>query len=186
MVGSPATAADPRLRLVYNTRPRLWGSDRKAMGKVSKMVKDGRKVIAQNRRARHDYELIESFEAGLSLLGSEVKSLRDGNAQLVDGFIEIRGRRAFLVGINIAQYASSSWQNHEPRRDRPLLLHAAEIKRLDTKVREKGLTIVPVELYFKDGLAKVEICLARGRKEYDKRRQIEKKDEIRIARQMNS
>jgi SsrA-binding protein len=155
------------------------------MGKVSKSAKDGRKVIAQNRRARHDYELLESFEAGLVLRGSEVKSLRDGNAQLVDGFIDIRGRRAFLVGINIAQYPCSSWDNHEPKRDRQLLLHASEIKRLDTKVREKGLTIVPIELYFKDGLAKLELSLARGRKEYDKRRKIEARDNMRLDRERN-
>jgi SsrA-binding protein len=152
------------------------------MGKGSKIAKDGRKIVAQNRRARHDYELFEHFEAGLVLVGSEVKSLRDGNAQLVDGYVEIRNGEAWLVGINIAQYSYSSWANHEPKRDRKLLLHAKELKRLDTKTREKGFTIVPLELYFKDGLAKIEIALARGRKSYDKRDKIEAKDEARMAR----
>jgi len=152
------------------------------MGKTNKENKDGRKIVAQNRRARHDYELFEHFEAGLALLGSEVKSLRDGAAQLVDGYVEIRNGEAWLIGINIAQYSHSSWQNHDPRRDRKLLLHQKEIKKLDTKVREKGFTIVPLELYFKDGLAKIEIALAKGRKFYDKRDKIEARDQARMAR----
>jgi len=152
-----------------------------AMGKKDKSS-DGRKIVAQNRRARHDYELFDKFEAGLVLLGSEVKSLRDGNAQLVDGYVEIRNGEAWLVGINIAQYSHSSWQNHDPRRDRKLLLHAKELKKLDTKTREKGFTIVPLELYFKEGLAKVEIALAKGRKSYDKRDKIDARDQARIAR----
>ena len=151
------------------------------MGRVSKMARDGRKIVAQNRRARHDYELIETFEAGLVLAGSEVKSLREGSAQLVDGFVEIRRGEAWLVGMNISPYSHSSWQNHEPRRDRKLLLHAREIKRLDVKVKERGFTIVPLEMYFKDGLAKVEIALAKGRKAYDKRDKIEKRDNARLA-----
>lgn len=151
------------------------------MGKKYKSS-DGRKIVAQNRRARHDYELFDRFEAGLVLLGSEVKSLRDGNAQLVDGYIEIRNGEAWLVGINIAQYSHSSWQNHDPRRDRKLLLHAKELKKLDTKTREKGFTIVPLELYFKEGLAKVEIALAKGLKSYDKRDKIDARDQARIAR----
>ena len=152
------------------------------MGRADRQDKDGRKIVAQNRRARHDYELFDRFEAGLALVGSEVKSLRDGNAQLVDGYIEIRNGSAWLVGINIAQYSHSSWQNHDPRRDRRLLLHHKEIKKLDTKVREKGFTIVPLELYFKDGLAKIEIALAKGRKAYDKRDKIEARDQARMAR----
>ncbi len=152
------------------------------MGRADRQEKDGRKIVAQNRRARHDYELFDRFEAGLALVGSEVKSLRDGNAQLVDGYIEIRNGSAWLVGINIAQYSHSSWQNHDPRRDRRLLLHHKEIKKLDTKVREKGFTIVPLELYFKDGLAKIEIALAKGRKAYDKRDKIEARDQARMAR----
>ena len=152
------------------------------MGRADRQDKDGRKIVAQNRRARHDYELFDRFEAGLALVGSEVKSLRDGNAQLVDGYIEIRNGSAWLVGINIAQYSHSSWQNHDPRRDRRLLLHHKEIKKLDTKVREKGFTIVPLELYFKDGLAKIEIALAKGRKAYDKRDKIEARDQAPMAR----
>ena len=156
------------------------------MAKGNRQEKDGRKLVAQNRRARHDYELFDKFEAGLVLLGSEVKSLRDGNAQLVDGYVEIRNMEAWLVGINIAQYSHSSFLNHDPRRDRKLLLNAKELKRLDQKTREKGFTIVPLELYFRDGLAKVEIALAKGRKAYDKRDKIEAKDLARASRGRDS
>lgn len=152
------------------------------MKKGRKTPDDGRKIVAQNRRARHDYELFERFEAGLVLVGSEVKSLRDGNAQLVDGYVEMRRGEAWLVGINIAQYSHSSWQNHDPRRDRKLLLNARELKRLDVKTREKGFTIVPIVLYFRDGRAKVEIALARGRKAFDKRDKIEARDHDRARR----
>lgn len=152
------------------------------MGKADKANKDGRKIVAQNRRARHDYELFERFEAGLALVGSEVKALRDGNAQLVDGYVEVRNGEGWLIGINIAAYSHASWQNHDPRRNRKLLLHQREIKKLDTKVREKGFTIVPLELYFKDGLAKIEIALAKGRKSYDKRDKIDARDQARMAR----
>jgi SsrA-binding protein len=143
---------------------------------------DGYKVACANRRARHDYELFDQLEAGLILLGSEVKSLRDGGGALVDSYVEVRGAEAFLVGANIAQYVNASYMNHEPRRTRKLLLHAREIRRLAQKVREKGLTIVPLRIYFKDGRAKVEIALARGRRNYDKRDRILKRDQERAAR----
>jgi SsrA-binding protein len=151
------------------------------LGKAAK--DDGRKVVAENRRARHDYEIIDRYEAGLVLLGSEVKSLREGGCQLVDSYAEVKNGEVFLVGCNIAQYAASSYQNHPPRRPRKLLLHAAEIRRLDTKVREKGLTLIPLSIYFRDGRAKVEIALAKGRKAYDKRDRILQRDLDRAARE---
>jgi SsrA-binding protein len=145
--------------------------------------KDGRKIVAENRRARHDYEIIARFEAGMALLGSEVKSLRNGGAQLVDSYAEVRNGEVFLIGANIAQYSASSYQNHEPRRPRKLLMHAAEIHRLDMKVREKGLTLIPLLLYFRDRRAKVELALAKGRKSYDKRDRILQRDLDRAARE---
>ncbi len=144
---------------------------------------DGRKIVAENRRARHDYEILDRFEAGMVLLGSEVKSLRNGGAQLVDSYVEVKDDELFLVGANIAQYAAASYQNHEPRRRRKLLMHAAEIHRLDMKVREKGLTLVPLAIYFREGRAKVEVALARGRKSYDKRDKILQRDLDRAARE---
>lgn len=145
---------------------------------------EGRKRVAENRRARHDYELLERFEAGLVLLGSEVKSLRAGGCQLVDSYVEVKDGELFLVGANIAQYACASYQNHDPRRTRKLLMHANEIKRLGTKVREKGLTLVPLMIYFgSNGKAKVEIALAKGRKAYDKRDKILQRDLDRAARE---
>lgn len=140
---------------------------------------EGRKLVCQNRKARHDYEILSTVEAGMSLVGSEVKSLRDGNAQLVDSYAEVDKGEVFLVGAQIAQYASASYQNHDPRRRRKLLLHRREIDKLEQRVREKGLTIVPLSIYFKDGRAKVELALARGRKAYDKRDRILERDRSR-------
>src|SRR5919107_5943776 len=130
---------------------------------------EGRKLVAQNKKARHDYHIEDTYEAGLVLTGTEVKSLRAGRASLVDGFAEIENGEAFLHGVHIPVYAEGTWTNHEPRRVRKLLLHRAEIEKIDGKVRERGYTLVPLALYFKDGRAKVEIGLARGRKSYDKR-----------------
>ena len=144
---------------------------------------DGRKVVAENRRARHDYEIIARFEAGMVLLGSEVKSLRNGGAQLVDSYAEVLRGEVFLVGANIMQYSAASYMNHEPRRRRKLLMHAAEIHRLDMKVREKGLTLIPLCVYFREGRAKIEIALAKGRKAYDKRDRILQRDLDRAARE---
>jgi SsrA-binding protein len=134
------------------------------------MVRErGRKMIAQNRKARHDYHIEDVYEAGLVLTGTEVKSLRAGRASLVDGYAVIKDDEAWLMGVHIPEYTEGTWTNHEPRRPRKLLLHRPEIQRLIGKTKESGLTLVPLALYFKDGKAKVEIGLARGKRQYDKR-----------------
>jgi SsrA-binding protein len=129
----------------------------------------GRKVVASNRRARHDYHLEDTYEAGLVLVGTEVKSLRQGRASLVDGFVDIEGHEAWLHGVHIPEYTQGTWTNHSARRKRKLLLNRYEIDKIERKVSEKGFTIVPLSLYFKDGRAKVEIALAKGKKTWDKR-----------------
>jgi SsrA-binding protein len=136
----------------------------------------GRKVIAQNRRARHDYAVLEEFEAGVALMGTEVKSLRLGRASLVDAYATVDDGEVFLRGLHIPEYTHGSWTNHEPRRTRKLLLHKYEIERLIGKIREGGLTLVPMSLYFSDGKVKCELALARGKKTYDKRQDLAKKD----------
>jgi SsrA-binding protein len=136
----------------------------------------GEKLIADNRRARHDYELLERFEAGLVLTGTEVKSLRQGRASLAQAFADVRDGEVWLVGAEIATYEQGNIANHEPSRDRKLLLHRGEIESLYGKVRERGLTLVPTRMYWKDGRAKVEIALARGKHTIDKRRDIAKRD----------
>jgi SsrA-binding protein len=142
----------------------------------------GRKIIAQNRKARHDYAIIETFEAGLVLTGTEVKSLRLGRASLVDGFATIDDGEVFLRNVHIPEYTQGSWTNHEPRRTRKLLLHRGEILRLIGKTKESGLTLVPLALYFSAGKVKVEIGLARGKKSYDKRQDLAKRDADREVR----
>ena len=143
----------------------------------------GRKLVAQNKKARHDYHIEETFEAGLVLTGTEVKSLRSGRASLVDGFGEVHNSEAFLHAVHIPVYTQGTWTNHEPRRVRKLLLHRSEIEKIDSKIRERGFTLIPLALYFKDGKAKVEIGLARGKKSYDKRQAIAERDANReIAR----
>jgi SsrA-binding protein len=137
---------------------------------------DGTKLIADNRRARRDYELLERVEAGVVLTGSEVKSARDGKVQLGQAYGDIRDGEAWLVGASIAEYAQSGGFGHEPDRDRKLLLHRGEIDSLSGKVREKGLTLVPTRMYFKDGRVKVELALARGRERADRRRVIAERD----------
>ena len=129
----------------------------------------GRKLIAQNKKARHDYHIEDTFEAGLVLMGTEVKSLRAGRATLGDGFVDIDNGEAWLHGVHIPEYTQGTWTNHSARRRRKLLLNRAEIDKIARRVSEKGLTVVPLSLYFKDGRAKVEIGLAKGKKEYDKR-----------------
>src|SRR5947209_8758028 len=129
----------------------------------------GRKLIAQNKKARHDYHIEDVYEAGLVLTGTEVKSLRAGRASLIDGYATVKDGEVWLQGVHIPEYTEGTWTNHTPRRPRKLLLHRAEIGRLIGKTKETGLTIVPLSLYFKDGRAKVEIALARGKKAYDKR-----------------
>jgi SsrA-binding protein len=136
----------------------------------------GRKVIAQNRRARHDYAVLEEFEAGVALMGTEVKSLRLGRASIVDAFATVDDGEVWLRGLHIPEYSHGSWTNHEPRRTRKLLLHRYEIERLIGKIREGGLTLVPMSLYFSDGKVKCELALARGKKSYDKRQDLAKKD----------
>ncbi|MBA2416854.1 MAG: SsrA-binding protein SmpB [Geodermatophilaceae bacterium] len=136
----------------------------------------GRALIAQNRKARHDYTILEAMEAGLVLTGTEVKSLRAGRASLVDGFATIDGGEVFLHGVHIPEYTQGTWTNHEPRRVRKLLLHKGEIDRLIGKTRESGLTLVPLQMYFKDGRVKVEIALARGKRSYDKRQDLAARD----------
>ena len=133
-------------------------------------------LIVENRRARHDYELLERFEAGLVLTGTEVKSLRQGRASLAQAFADVRGSELWLVGASIAAYEEGNIANHDPERDRKLLLHRREIASLIGKVREKGLTLVPTKLYFRDGRAKVELALARGKELRDKRRDIAKRE----------
>jgi SsrA-binding protein len=129
----------------------------------------GQKLIAQNRKARHDYHIDDTFEAGLVLTGTEVKSLRAGHASLVDGFAHIREGEAWLAGVHIPEYTEGTWTNHTPRRERKLLLHREQIQRLIGKTKEGSTTLVPLSMYFKDGRVKVEIALARGKKTYDKR-----------------
>ncbi len=135
-----------------------------------------RKMIAQNRKARHDYAVLDAFEAGLVLTGTEVKSLREGRASLVDGFAMIDAGEVFLHGVHIPEYTQASWTNHEPRRVRKLLLHKQEIIRLIGKTKESGLTLVPLSLYFREGRVKVEIALARGKHSYDKRQDMARRD----------
>jgi SsrA-binding protein len=145
----------------------------------------GRKLIASNRKARHDYEILDKYEAGIVLTGTEVKSLRAGRASLVDGYATIKDGEVWLEGIHIAEYAEGTWTNHAPRRIRKLLLNRMEINRLIGKIKEGGLTLVPLQMYFSDGRAKVEIALARGKKAYDKRQDLAKRDANReISRQM--
>ena len=134
------------------------------------MVKErGQKVIARNKKARHEYFIEDTWEAGIVLTGTEVKSLREGRASLVDGFAQIRDGELWLYNVHIPEYNQGTWNNHAPRRLRKLLLHKAEIQKLIGKTKESGLTLIPLELYFKDGKAKVELGLARGKKDYDKR-----------------
>ena len=134
------------------------------------------KLIADNRKARHDYELLERVECGLVLTGTEVKSLREGRATLAQAFADVRGGEMWLVGAEISTYDQGNIANHQPTRDRKLLLHRGEIESLYGKVREKGLTLVPTRMYWKNGRAKVEIALARGKHTIDKRRDIAKRD----------
>ena len=144
--------------------------------------RSGRKIIAQNRKARHDYSNLETFEAGVALTGTEVKSLRLGRASLVDGFATIDDGEVYLRNVHIPEYLHGSWTNHEPRRTRKLLLHKGEILRMIGKTKESGLTLVPLSLYFSDGKVKVELALARGKRSYDKRQDLARRDADREVR----
>ncbi len=136
----------------------------------------GIKIVARNRKARHEYELLEKVEAGLVLTGTEVKSLRNGKANLEDAYAEIDRDEVWLLGCDIPEYLQANRMNHVPKRRRKLLLHRREIAKLGSKSGEKGLTLVPLSIYFKNGIAKVELSVARGRKTYDKREAIKKQD----------
>ena len=147
------------------------------------MSKSPVKVIATNRKARHDYHIEDTFEAGLVLTGSEIKSIRAGQVNLRDSYATVRDGEIWLINMHIAPYKQASFQNHEPRRERKLLLHHREINRLTGKLQEKGLTLVPLRLYLKSSWAKVELGLARGKKLYDKRQSLRERDDRRqIAR----
>lgn len=139
----------------------------------------GLKMIARNRRARHDYHIEEVYEAGLVLTGTEVKSLRAGRASLTDGFGQISDHEVWLHNVHIPEYTQGTWTNHEPRRTRKLLMHRREIDKLASETTERGLTLVPLALYFKDGKAKVELALARGKRSYDKRHDLAARDAAR-------
>ena len=134
------------------------------------------KVVARNRKASHEYFLLERYEAGIALQGSEIKSIRAGQISLAEAYIQVDGQEAWLMDAHIAPYDQASYFNHEPRRPRKLLLHKREIRALWNEVRQKGVTIVPLQVYLKDGRAKVEIAVAKGKKLYDKRESIAKRD----------
>jgi SsrA-binding protein len=134
------------------------------------------KVVAQNKKARHDYAIEETYEAGIVLTGTEVKSLRQGRASLVDGYAVVQDDELWLMGAYIPEYTEGTWNNHTPRRSRKLLLHRREIEDLVVRTRESGLALVPLSLYFKDGKVKCELALARGKRAYDKRTDLAKRD----------
>src|ERR1041384_2605412 len=148
------------------------------------MVKErGQKVIASNRKARHDWTILDTYEAGIQLVGTEVKSLRMGRASLVDAFAQVDDGEIWLHALHIPEDVAGTWTNHEVRRQRKLLLHKHEIERLIGKTKESGLSLVPLQMYFKDGYVKVELALAKGKKAYDKRQDLAKRDANReIAR----
>ena len=141
------------------------------------------KFVARNKKAFYNYEIVEKFEAGLVLVGSEVKSIRDGKVTIHEAYARVKNNEVWLIGMDIGLYPQAGpYQNHEPRRSRKLLLHRAEIKRLIGKTREKGLTLIPLSLYFKEGLAKVQVGLGRGKREYDKRATIKDREAKRDIR----
>ncbi len=141
------------------------------------------RIVATNKKAFHNYEILESFEAGVSLLGSEVKSIREGRISLKESYAEVRGGEVFLLNSHISLYEAANRFNHEPRRERKLLLHRQEIKRLTGKIKEKGLTLVPTRVFFNDkGRVKLEIALAKGKKAYQKREAIKERDREREMR----
>ncbi len=148
------------------------------------MVKEkGRKLVAQNKKARHDYHIDDTWEAGMVLMGTEVKSLRAGRASLVDGFAEIDDHEVWLLGVHIPEYTQGTWTNHSARRKRKLLLNRAEIDKIERKIGDKGYTLVPLSIYFNDGRAKVEIALARGKKSWDKRHSLAERQATRETQQ---
>jgi SsrA-binding protein len=160
---------------VAATQGKKAQSGKAQAGKASQ----GRKIIASNRRARHDYTIEDVVEAGIMLTGTEVKSLRAGRATLTEGFAQITDGEIWLHGVHIPEYTQGTWTNHEPRRIRKLLLHRKEIDRLARLTSEGGLTLIPLSLYFLAGKAKIELALARGRRTYDKRQELARRDATR-------
>lgn len=150
--------------------------------KWNKVESANSKVVTVNRKARHDYHLMERHEAGISLTGTEVKSIRNGGFTLTDSYIRLEGGEAFLVDAHIGLYNHSTVENHAPKRVRKLLLHRKEIRKLDGKTRTSGITIVPTKAYFDKGKVKVEIALARGKRDYDKRQDLKKQTDQRMIR----
>lgn len=147
---------------------------------------EGRKVVATNRKARHDFEILDTYEAGLALTGSEIKSIRAGHVNLREGFVQPRGDELWLLNVHIASYEQAGMFGHDPLRPRKLLLHRREIDRLMSQIQEKGLTLVPTLMYLTRGRAKIEIALARGKKRYDKRSALRERDSDRqIQRTLN-
>jgi len=136
----------------------------------------GKKLVASNKKARHDYSIEDVYEAGIALVGTEVKSLRAGRATLTDGYATIDDGEVWLRGVHIPEYTQGTWTNHEPRRARKLLLNRDEIRRISARTKDTGVTLIPLSLYFQDGYAKVEIAVARGRRAYDKRQAIAERD----------
>ncbi len=141
-----------------------------------KEAKVRNRLVCQNRKAYHDYEIVETFEAGMVLVGTEVKSLRDGRANLKDSYARVKKNEVFLYGLHISPYTHAYYDNHEPERVRKLLLHRHEIKRMLGKTAERGFSLIPLKVYFSQGKAKVELALARGKKAYDKRESLKKKE----------
>lgn len=161
--------------------PKDWKKPKLTEGEKRKAASDVKKTIARNKKARHDYLIEDTWEAGLVLSGTEVKALRMGRASLIDSWVEVKDGEAWLYGANIPMYAQGSWNNHAPTRKRKLLLHASEIERIGQKVQAKGYTVVPLELYFIGGRAKVEIALAKGKQEWDKRQSLREAQDKREA-----
>lgn len=151
------------------------------------MAETGRKLVASNRKARHDYTIEDTVEAGMVLSGTEVKSLRAGRASLIDGYAVVIDGEMFLQNVHIPEYTQGTWTNHPAKRTRKLLLHRQQIDKIDQRVREQGLTLVPLSLYFRDGRAKVEIAVARGKRTYDKRQSLrERQDKRDVERAMSN
>ena len=150
---------------------------------MGKNIESKIKIVAQNKKARYDYHILEVYEAGLVLTGSEVKSLRKGQCQLKDSYIDIHNGQMFLLSVHISKYLESSYNNHEPERPRKLLMHKKQIHRLQGSIKQKGLTIVPLKVYFKSSKAKVEIGVVKGKKLYDKREVIKQRD---VQREISS
>lgn len=142
-------------------------------------MSENAKIVTRNKKAYHDYQILEKIEAGVVLAGSEVKSLREGRCNLKDSYARIRSGEVWLIGTHISPYRDASFMNHEPERERKLLLHKQEIRRIHRKVQEKGITLIPLRIYFKQGMAKVEIGLATGKRQYDKRKEIAQREQER-------